>query len=258
MFRSPKGRVPSRRVRGAEEGAVLDRQGPGGRVRARRKRRCRALRHTAERCRGAWVGRRREEASLNDVPRPAPQGDPAGHGCVTEDRGRGHPPSHLGCRRQREAPEREGEADGGGAVDAPAAHLVGDDDHHGATGEAAVTTRGDDDERGRVAGTRGAVYLALTAAVAVQSDGRADRTARGSAGGASGGARLRDGGQALLPALDVDGASDHTVAAAIPSHWNRSTTRRLSAKIRSPRRLFVAGTTPMLRPSRTRLRHRRA
>ncbi len=81
-------------------------------------------------------------------------------------------------------------------------------------------------------------HLALARAVAVEVDLATQRAARGRAGRAPRRAGLRDGGQALLPALDVDGALDNTATASIPEHGNRSTTRRLSAKIMSPRRLF--------------------
>lgn len=257
MFRSPKGAVTSRRVRGAEEGAVLDGLGAGGRVRTPRERRCCTGRDAAERGAGSWVGRRQQEASSRNVARPAAQRRPADDGCVADDRRRADAPPHVRRRRADQAPEREGEADRGGAVYAPAAHLTWHDEDHGAAGDATVAAGEDGDALGRLCRPAGAAYLTLAGAVALELDRAADGTAGSAAGWAPRGARFGDAGRVLLPALDVDGALDDTATASILRHWNRSTTRRLSAKIRSPRRLFVAGTAPMLRPPAAPLRDRR-
>jgi len=257
MLRAPEGGSPSRRVRGAEEGSMLDRERPGRRIGARSQRRRSAGRHTAQRCGG--VGRARhagEEPAPSDVSRPPSQRRPARDGGVAEDGRRAHPPPHLGGRGLHQAPERESEADRGGAVHPATTHLARDDDHHRAAADAAVPARGDGHEPGRSLRTPGAAYLPLPSAVAVELDRPPHRAARSPAGRALGGASFDDRRRVPLPALDVEGALDDTRTASIPRHTNRSTTRRLSAKIRSPRRLFVAGTTPMLRPPRALLRHR--
>lgn len=247
---TPKGQMPSRRVRGAEEGAVLDRHRTGRRVRARRKRGRGAGRSLAQRRGVAWVGDFSEKTSLPDIARPPAQCGPAGDGAVAKDPRRAHAPPDLGRCRERETPEREGEADRAGAVDAEAEHAARDDEEHGTATEAAVAPGGHRDHLGRLVRPRGAPELSLPPAVALQPDGAADGAARGAARGAPRRPRFGDRGGLLLPALDVDGALDDTLAASIPGHGNRSTTRGLSAKIRSPRRLFCGrhrAAAPLLR-----------
>lgn len=229
-FASSSRSEPSRSERGAEEGPVLDREPTGRRIRARRAcRRC-GRRHAAERCTRVRKRCPAKEALLRDGSRPAPQGGPPRRRRVAPERLRAHPPPHLGRRRVHETPEGEREADRGGAVQAPGAHLARNDDEHGTTLLAAVTPCLDFHGRGRLLRTAGTPHLAPARAVAMESQRQACRATRQSANRTLRRPDLLDRRQPLLPALDLDRALDDTVTASILRHTNRSRTRRLSGK----------------------------
>ena len=220
-----------------------------------RRERCRCLsgHHAMARVHG-HRSHRGEELSLRDGSRPAPQARPAGDGIMADDRRPRHALTHPRRRLAHQPPERQRQRYRRGAVDAAANHLARHDEKDRATRDAPVAACGDHEVRGRAVGSRWATDLSVAAAMPLQADRTPHRVTRDAAPGALRGTGLLDRRPALLPALDVDATPDNTACASILRHWNRSATRRLSAKIRSPRRLFVAGSMPRLRPPPSALR----
>ena len=227
---------------------MLDREIPARRIRARRQRRRRPGRHTAQRRGGPGARHRREQLSPCNRPRPAAQRRPAAHRRVAQDPRRAHPLPHPRCRRQHQPPEREREADRRGAVQPPGHDLERDDHDHRATRYAAIPPRRDLHRLRRLQRTARTAHLPHARTMAMQLDRAADRAARSFAARAAGRPGLFDRGLPRPPALDAKRTLDDTRTASILGHSNRSTTRRPSGKDQPPRRLFVVGITPMLRP----------
>lgn len=195
---------------------------------------------------------------MRDGARPAAERGPSGEGRGAQDRLRADPPAHLADSRQHEPVERKSEADRRGAVVPPRQQLAWTNEDHRAARRAAVTAQLEHEKNGGGIRADRATHLPLAKAVAVEAKGTPDGVARRPACGTVSGAYCFDRGQLLLPALDIERAVDETMAASIPRHANRSTTRRLSAKTGPPRRLLWLAPRRCSAPTRRPLLHPRA